>query len=44
MLMKIEKILSIFGLVQTILEALKSFLGSVKKPSSDDHKAPEENY
>lgn len=41
--MKIEKILSIFGLVQTILEALKSFLGSAKKPSSDDRSAPEEN-
>ena len=41
--MKIEKILTIFGLVSTILEALKNFLSSSKKSSSGDSENPKEN-
>lgn len=41
--MKIEKILTIFGLVTTILDALKNFLSASKKSSSGDSKGPGEN-
>lgn len=41
--MKIEKILTIFGLVTTILDALKNFLSSSKKSSSEGHEATGED-
>lgn len=41
--MKIEKILTIFGLVSTILEALKNFLGASKKNCSEGDADPVEN-
>lgn len=41
--MKIEKILTIFSLVTTILDALKNFLSASKKSSSEGSKDPEEN-
>ena len=41
--MKIEKILTIFGLVSAILDALKNFLTASKKSSSDGSKGHEEN-
>ena len=40
--MKIEKILTIFGLVTTILDALKNFLRASKKSSSECSKGTEE--
>ena len=40
--MKIDKILTIFGLVSTILDALKNFLSASKKSSSEGSKDPEE--
>lgn len=41
--MKIEKILTIFGLVITVLDALKNFLSASKKSSSEGSKDHEEN-